>query len=439
MIGKSRNQNQGNLFSTALRNLLNPDHPLYLLADEIDWTEFEASFSKHYSHTGRPSVPIRLMVSLLILKQLDNLGDETVVSKWMENPYYQYFSGMDVFQWSPPIDPTDLVKFRQRIGEAGVKLIFKSSIDLHGKDAQESQIVADTTVQEKAITYPTDSKLYEKVVEYALRIGKENGIKVRQSYVRVVPNLMRAQFNASHPKRRKKAKKAKAKLHTIAGRLLRELNRKLSPAQLARHAEELRICQAVLDQKRSDKNKIYALHAPEVACIAKGKAHPKYEFGSKASLAMTKTTQIIVAAVNFIGNPYDGHTLFNTLDQQEELTGKRAKLCATDRGYRGIKEIEGTQIVIPSKPYKKDNYYKRRKKKLLMRKRTAIEPVIGHLKNRFRLKRNWLKGAAGDQINLFMAAAAFNFKKWMNQKLSLFIFFILQSLNTRKDNYHFVL
>jgi IS5 family transposase len=145
MIGKNRDQNQGNLFSTPLRNLLNPRHELYQLADAIDWKKLEDRFAPLYSHTGRPSAPIRLMVSLLLLKQIDNLGDETVVAKWVENPYYQYFSGMDVFQWKPPIDPTDLVKFRQRIGQEGVELIFKASVDLHGDLATEDEIIAIRT------------------------------------------------------------------------------------------------------------------------------------------------------------------------------------------------------------------------------------------------------------------------------------------------------
>jgi len=425
MIGKLPDQSQGNLFSTPLVRLLNPQHPLFLLANEIDWKKFEDEFGSLYSHTGRPSAPIRLMVSLLILKQLDNLGDETVLQKWIENPYFQYFSGMDVFQWKMPIDPTDLVYFRKRIGEPGVELILKASIEIHGEDAREDQIVADTTVQEKAITYPTDAKLYKRVIDHCRKIAKKEGTEMRQSYVRVVPRLMRQQFNAHHPKRRKKARSATQKLRTIAGRLLRELERNLGEVQMLIYQRQIDLYWRVLNQQRSDKDKVYSLHAPEVACIAKGKAHPKFEFGSKVSIAKTKTTGIIVAAVNFRGNPYDGHTLKPTLDQHENLTGFRARICAADRGYRGLKEIGTTQVIIPDKPKKRDTYYKRRKKKLLMRRRAAIEPVIGHLKARFRLKRNWLKGTKGDQINLTLAAAAFNFKKWMNKKMEEWIFIFL--------------
>ena len=428
MIGKTPDQNQGNLFSTTLRDLLNPGHELYLLANKINWKQFEDDLAPLYSHTGRPSAPIRLMVSLLILKQIDDLGDETVVGKWVENPYYQYFSGMNVFQWKPPIDPTDLVKFRQRIGEEGVKLIFKASIDVHGDLATEDQIVADTTVQSKAITYPTDAKLYKRVIEYCRRVSREEGFRMRQSYVRVVPQLMREQFNAHHPKRRKKARKAFRKLKTIAGRLVRELERNLGPDPGAKHAELLIILKKTLSQTRKSKDKVYAIHAPEVACIAKGKAFPKYEFGSKVSIATTKTAGIIVAVENFQGNPYDGDTLKATLDIYKDLHKCEPKLLIADRGYRGRRQIGKTTILTPTKSKQSDSYYKKRQIRYQFRRRTAIEPLIGHLKSRFRLNRNWLKGTQGDRINLFLAAAAWNFKKWMrrNGSASLLTWILLQ-------------
>lgn len=415
MIGKTSSQHQGNLFSTPLRDLLNPGHELYQLADQINWKQLEDSFAPLYSHTGRPSAPIRLMVSLLILKQIDDLGDETVVGKWVENPYFQYLSGMDIFQWKPPIDPTDLVKFRQRIGEEGVKLIFKASVEINGDLSREDEIVADTTVQPKAITFPTDAKLYKRVVEWCRRISLEEGITIRQSYVRVIPNLMRQQFNAHHPKRRKNATRARRKLKTIAGRMVRELERNLGPNPDSRHIGLLIILKKAVTQSRKTKDKIYAIHAPEVACIAKGKAFPKYEFGSKVSIATTKTAGIIVAVENFQGNPYDGDTLKATLDLYKELHQCEPKLLIADRGYRGRKKIGATSILTPGKPRKSDSYYKKRQIRNQFRRRTAIEPRIGHLKSRFGLNRNWLKGAHGDRINLFLAAAAWNFKKWMGR------------------------
>ena len=416
MRGQLPNPDQGNLFYPRLREQLNPEHPLYLLADKIDWSEYEQAFGQQYSHTGRPAHPIRLMVGLLILKQLDNLGDETVVKKWVENPYYQYFTGMVTFQWQLPIAPSDLVHFRNRIGEAGAQLIFRHSFEIHGKDACEQEVVADTTVQEKDITYPTDAKLYNRGIQYCRRIAKKENLPLRQSDVRVVPKLMKLQYNARHPRRYKPARQALRKLHTIAGRMVRELERNLSAEVMPVYEEVLHLFHKVLNQQRKDKNKVYSLHAPEVSCISKGKVHPRYEYGSKASIIKTKTSGIIVAALNFQGNPYDGHTIAPTLDQYAQLhKTKRPKVLIYDRGGRGIKEQEGTQILLPAKPKQKATPYQKRKARQRFRRRAAIEPVIGHLKHRFGLKKNGLKGQKGDQINLLLSCAAFNFAKWMKQ------------------------
>jgi len=406
---------QGNLFVTPLRELLNPQQPLYRLADRLDWRSFEDSFSGLYSSTGRPSHPIRLMVGLLILKRLYNLGDETVVERWVENPYFQYFCGMVNFQWGPPIDPSDLVYFRKRIGEEGAELILKASIDLFEKSAREKEIVIDSSVQHKAITYPTDAKLHKRIIEWCRRIAGQEGFKLWRSYTRTVPQLIKAQHNARHPRRRKSARKAARELRTIAGRLVREVERKLSQVGRERWKEKLEIFHQVLGQTRHSKNKVYAVHAPEVACIAKGKAHPKYEYGSKVSIAMTKTDGIIVAAVNFQGNPYDGNTVQATLDQYQRNLGCLPRVVIADRGYRGKKNYGETQVLTPGKPKPDASAYTKRKARKRFRRRTAIEPVIGHLKTRFRLNRNWLKGTTGDQINLLLSSTAWNLKKWMNK------------------------
>lgn len=415
MRGQLPNQNQGNLFSTPLKQLLNPEHSLYLLAEQIDWSVFEQQFAELYSSKGRPAHPVRLMVGLLILKQLDDLGDETVVAKWVENPYYQYFCGMDVFQWGGPIDPSDLVYFRKRIGVEGAELILKVSTQLHGKDAHEDEVTVDSTVQSKAITYPTDAKLHKRIMEYCWRIAQQEGIKLRQSYTRVVKRHMRNQHNAQHPKRKKGAKKARKKIRTITGRLVRDVVRKLPEERLEHYAPLLAIFEQIMSQQRKDSNKIYSVHAPEVSCIAKGKAHPKYEFGSKATIMQTKQSGIIVAAQAFQGNPYDGHTLLDTLLQYFRMHGKLPKAAIGDRGFRSPKAVLGVQIISPDKSTKEKSAYQKRKARTRFRRRAAIEPCIGHLKAQFGLDKNWLRGVQGDQINLLLAAAAYNLKKWMNR------------------------
>ena len=348
---------------------------------------------------------------------------------WVQNPYFQYFSGEKHFQWSLPIDPTSLVKFRKRIGEAGSEKILAVSIKLHGDKVQEKEVIADTTVQEKNITYPTDSKLHKKIIEQCWRLASENNVKLRRSYRRTVPKLMKAQHNRKHPKRAKQARAAARRLKTIAGVLVRELRRKLPRSVLKAIDEKFSIFDKVLAQKRKDKNKIYSLHELEVCCISKGKEHKKYEFGQKAMIVRGKNSGVIVGAQSCPGNPYDGHVLPSALIQAEQLTGKRAEVCLVDKGFRGNKNITGTEVLMPKAPNKNDTAYQKQKARKRFRKRAGIEPVIGHLKSDHRLKRNFLKGLTGDAMNVQLAAAAFNIKKWMNAFI-LTIFRALQKLAT---------
>lgn len=409
------NYHQPSFTTQYLEDLLNPRVPLYQLANRIPWELFEEDFIKLYSDKGRTAKPIRLMVGLLILKQVEDLSDEVVVERWVQNPYYQYFCGEKEFQWNFPCDPSDLVYFRKRIGAKGCEKILKISIQLHGRKALEKEILVDTTVQEKNITFPTDSKLHRKVAEQCVKIAETEGIKLRRSYKRTLPELTKAQHNRTHPKRRKKARKAAKKLKTIAGALIRELERKLTEEALQKYSAKLELFDKVVQQKRNDKNKIYSLHEVEVSCIGKGKENKKYEFGQKASIAVTRNSGIVVSALSFKNAPYDGHTLPAVLEQVEKLTGKRPSDCTTDRGYRGNKTIGETNINIPGPPKAKASPYEKSKQRKRFRKRAGIEPIIGHLKSDFRMKRNYLKGLIGDEINVLLAGAAFNFKKWLNE------------------------
>lgn len=424
MKGKTPNQSQTTLFQ-SLEELLNPEEPLYKLSNKIPWKEFDQEFANLYSKTGRPSKPVRLMVSLLLLKQIYNLGDETVVSAWVHNPYWQYFSGYTTFQWNFPIEPTDLVHFRKRIGKQGIEKIFKISIDLHGKSSLESEVVIDTTIQEKNITYPTDVKLCKKIIDKCVKISKVEGIKLRQSYKRISKQLVIDQRGNRSSKGKSKARKSAKKLKTIAGRLTRELRRKLSEELLQKYELELRLFDQVLLQKKGDKHKIYSLHEPKVYCMNKGKAHKRFEFGSKVSIVLTKNSGVSVGAYNFEENIYDGHTLPEVLEQTKRLTGKEPKAAIVDRGYRGISNVGNTEIIKPKKPKKKATPYEKIKARKRFRRRAAIEPIIGHLKQDFRLSRNYLKGTHGDMANVLLAATAYNLDKWMrieSKKLFHFIF-----------------
>lgn len=427
MIARKDEQVQMGLFREDLSEMLNPKHPLYLLGERIPWEVFEKEFKDLYGKTGRPAKPVRLMTALLILKQLYNLSDETVIQSWIENPYYQYFSGMRTFQWKFPIDPTDLVYFRKRIGEKGVEKILEVSISMHGEKSKEKEVVIDSTVQEKNITFPTDTNLYRGIIEGCLRIAKEEGIKLRQTYTRTTKALLLDQRFRNHPKNYRKAIKAQKRLKTIAGRLVREIGRKTSE-----YSETLDFYVKVLSQQKNDKNKIYSLHEPQVYCIAKGKENKKYEFGSKASIAVTKNTGIIIGALNIRENTHDSKTLSSTLFQIESLTKNKPSFAICDRGYRGVSEINGTKILIPSRSKKDSTPYEKRKARLRFRRRAAIEPVIGHLKSDYGLARNYLKGHLGDAVNLMLAAAAFNFSKLIKE-LASFLFSIFWLVFSAKN------
>ena len=422
MIGKRVNQDQKHLFLANLSEFIDPNHPLCLMAEKIDWEFFEKHFAELYSERGAPAKPIRLMVGLLILKQVYNLGDETVMAEWVSNPYYQHFCGEAVFQWKFPCDPSDLVHFRHRIGESGIEKILAQSVLIHGEKVLKEDVSIDTTVQEKNITFPTDTKLAKKIIDKTAEIARKEGIKQRQSYKFVSKNLVRAS-NAKSPRAFKKAKKARKKIKTIAGRVVREIKRKLNSEQLDKYKEIIEIYERVLEQKRLDKNKIYSLHAVEVACIAKGKAHKKYEFGSKVSFATTQKSNVIVGAVNFKGNPHDDKTLEATLEQQERMTGVRAENAYVDRGYRR-KWIGETKINAPDNGKGKTPYEKLKARKCF-RRRAAIEPIIGHAKENYGMKRNYLKGEVGDAINAMMSASAFNFKSWMRKAVEDVIFVLI--------------
>jgi IS5 family transposase len=428
MIGHSPEQNQKNLFQPLLKEFIDLQHELVLLSDKIDWKTFEKEFVGLYSNTGSPAKPIRLMAGLLILKQLYDLGDETIIPAWISNPYMQYFCGEAHFQWQQPCDPSDLVHFRKRIGPKGIERIFAVSISIHGSSAQSDEICVDTTAQEKNITYPTDVKLQIKIIKGCQKIAMKENLTQRQSYQRTVKKLLLLNRFSHHPTKRKQGLKAQRKIKTIAGRVVRELQRKLPQEKMQAYEQQLGIYKQVLNQKRHDTNKVYSLHEPEVACIAKGKIHKPYEFGSKVALAITKHSNIIVAAVNFTGNPHDIKTLEATLNQHELLTGHRAKAAIVDRGFRGRKMFNGTQIISPDNSIGKTGKQKRNSR-IRFKRRAAIEPVISHMKHNFGMIKNYLKGSIGDQINPMMAAAAFNFKSWLNKYRKTFLTFIDNQYN----------
>lgn len=416
MLGKSPDQDQRSLFSPLLKDFIDMRHELALLAGKINWKHFEDGFAPLYSHTGQPSMPVRLMVGCLLLKRLYNLGDETLAKAWVMNPYYQHFCGMAHFQHHFPCDPSDFVHFRHRIGEEGIGLIFAHSAMLHGKKVTGRKVVvSDTTVQENNTTFPTDAKLAKKVINACNSLAEKEGVAQRQTYRRVSKQALRDTHNGKHPKRRKKAKRALRKLRTWAGRLLRELERKLSKEQLAEHGEKLALFKRVLAQQKLDKDKIYSLHKVFTACIAKGKAHKQYEFGNKVGLVMDPDSLVVLAVDAFKGNPNDGRTIGPLLEQMEGNFKQLPEEVVYDRGARGVGQVKGVKVSIPGKPLKRDTAGQKRRKRKKFRRRAAIEPVIGHLKTDFRMGQNYLHGRKSPKINAMLACTGWNLKKLMEK------------------------
>lgn len=345
LLTKTYNTTQKNLFYGSLMDMLDSNDPLIALADTIPWQIFDDEFEKYYSDEGRPAKPIRLMVGLLLLKQLNNLSDEVVVVQWKQNPYFQYFCGYNEFQLTEPCHSTELVKFRQRIGAKGVEQIFKVSVGLHGSAAEEKQVLVDTTVQEKNITYPTDGKLAIKMIRHLHKIAKEEKLQLRRTYVREIKQHRLSLRFFKHPKKIKKARAAIKRLRTIVGILIRDTNKNLDEDKLSKYTDTFELFDRVRNQQMKDKNKILSLHETHVYAITKGKDHKKYEYGTKASIVTTKDSGIIVSVAAHEENQHDSKTLEAALASANSNRSKPIKEAICDRGYRGVKDVLGTTMI----------------------------------------------------------------------------------------------
>jgi transposase, IS5 family len=401
------------LFRARLSQQIDVRHPLVRLAGLIDWEVFDARFGPLYHpHVGRPGIPIRLMVGLSYLQHSFCLSDEEVVARWVENPYWQYFCGFDYLQLVLPIDPSSLVRWRRRIGQDGIELLLQETIAAAQRGAAVKEqslerISVDTTVQPKAIAHPLDSRLYHRGREVLVRLAQRHGVPLRQSYARLGKRALRLASRYAHARQMQGARREIKRLKTYLGRVFRDVRRKLETrAEVADHfAEALTRVARLLAQQRTDQNKLYALHAPEVACIAKGKAHKKYEFGAKVSVAVTNREGLVVGMQTHAGNPYDGQTLAPALTQVERLTGTTPARCYVDRGYRGHGVSGETAVFVAGRRRGLAPTIKRE-----LRRRSAIEAMIGHMKLDGRLARNHLKGAIGDAIHALLCGAGHNLR-----------------------------
>ena len=430
----SRKNRQPELFRVELVKIIDLRHSLVKLAKAVDWDRLDEVFGSTYCpDNGRPAISTRLMVALHYFKYTHNLSDDDVVSGWAENPYWQYFSGMKYFEHKLPIHPSSMCRWRKRIGDAGAEELLKETIEAGlklkaVKSFMLKRINVDTTVQEKEVRFPTDARLYDRARQRLVEESKNQGVNLRQNYNRKSKELLAQQSRYAHARQIKRAKKCTRQLRTYLGRVIRDIKRKCpNPAQEL--AQLLSVSSRIHKQQRHDSNKIYSVHAPEVECISKGKAHKRYEFGCKVSVAATSKGGWFVGAKAIHGNPYDGHTLSTTLDQVERIS-RKPEHAFVDMGYRGHDYQGDTEVHL-------DKRKRGRTAKSLwrwMKRRAAIEPGIGHLKREHRMDRNRLHGENGDRVNAILSAAGMNFAKllnWLTDFLRLIFAWLFDCQRTR--------
>ena len=405
-------QPQRELFPIDLEQLIDMSHALVRLGQSIDWSSFEGTLGVRYHPTqGAPGISTRLMVALHYLKYQADLSDEDVVAAWVENPYWQHFSGERYFRHSSPINPSSMTRWRKRLGEAGAEQMLRATIEAGMRmkairPAQLERLNVDTTVQTKSIRYPTDARLYHRTRERLVKAARAAGVNIKQSYEHVGRRLLMQSSRYAHARQMKRVKACTRALRTQLGRVLREIERQVEQP-CGELGKLLETAHRIHTQQRHDRNKVYSVHEPEVQCIAKGKAEKKYEFGNKVSVAVSSRGGWFVGAKSFTSNPYDGHTLAAQMKQVEKLLGSRVKEVHVDMGYRGHDYAGQATIHV-------DKRRRGRTPRSLWRRmkhRAAVEPSIGHLKTEHRLERNRLKGVGGDAVNAVLAAAAMNFQK----------------------------
>ena len=399
---------QLDLFQSRFEQLLNHDHPLFILANRIDWNRFDVALADCYCpDIGAPAKSIRLLVGLHYLKHAFNESDESLLERWVENPYWQHFCGFTMMQHEMPLHPTSLTKWRQRVGAE----MLSETISLALREKQVTkrelaQVIVDTTVQEKNITHPTDSKLYRTAIVKLGRAAKQRGVTLRQTYIRVSKQAAIMVSRYAHAKQFKRMRRKLKKLRTWLGRVIRDVRRQV-PEPDESLEELLRLCECLHAQEQTDRRKLYSLHEPEVMCISKGKAHKRYEFGQKVSVSTTNRGNWIVGVELCAGNPYDGHTLAKAIASIEDTTRVSVTDAYVDKGYRGH-DYSGDACVHLSGSSTRNLS---RTKKKRHKRRSAVEPKIGHLKSDTRMTRCFLKGLTGDAINAVLAAAGSNLQK----------------------------
>src|SRR5947209_10136297 len=397
-MAKPRDNRRKDLLRPALEEIVDLGHPLVRLAREIDWGFLDSRFAGVCaSGAGQPPLPTRLVAGLFILKHMHDLSDEVLCARWIENPYFQFFCGELSFCHEAPFDRSSLTRWRQRLGEEQLAALLQESLAVaHRTGAIATKdlerVVVDTTVQEKAIAHPTDARLTHRAIEKLVDLAKREGVKLRQSYLRVAKRAAIMVGRYTHAHQFKRARRELKFLRTRLGRIIRDIRRKIegNTALEDRFGPLLDLAVRVRHQEQRQRGpKVYSLHAPEVECIGKGKARAPYEFGCKVSIATPVTApkggQFVLHAKALHGNPYDGHTLDPIIADLEKLTGVTVRRIHGDKGYRGHNYPNRFKVWIPGQVRRVTAVIRRE-----MKRRAAVEPVLGHLKGDHRMGRNYL-------------------------------------------------
>lgn len=403
---------QSNFLKPWLSTILNPSNELYLLASRINWKILENEFEMLFvENRGAPAKPVRLVVGLMMLQHMYNYSDEGVVEQWVENPYWQFFCGEQQLQWDMPIDPSSLPRWRKRIGKDGMNKILSETIKtaletgtVSAKSLQKT--IVDTTVMEKNITFPMDSKTQYRAINRLVKMANSHEIPLRQSYIHIGRKCLIKAGRYSHARQMKRARSERKKIKTYLGRLYRDIQRKIEVNDFLQSIFKgtFEIVEKLLSQTKDSKNKIYSLHEPHVECIAKGKTHKKYEFGCKASFVITHKEGLMLGAAALHGNPFDGHTLKQALIEAECNSGKRIDQTFVDKGYKGH-GITDRKVFVNGQKKGVTKWFKSQ-----LKRRQSIEPHIGHMKSDGKLGRNFLKGKIGDQLNAALCGIGHNLR-----------------------------
>lgn len=438
-----RETGEQDLFRSRLDQIIDMHHPLVKLGRTVDWGFLEGRFGEVYTDDpGHPPLPTRLMAGLAILKHTYDLSDEVLCERWVENPYYQYFCGEEFFQHRLVFDRSSLTRWRNRMGEERLQALLQESLSVATrteaiKPSELSRVIVDTTVQPKNVTFPTDAKLLNRAREKLVGLAKRHAVPLRQSYARVGKFALIQHQRYAHAKQFKRANRVLKKLRTYLGRVIRDIGRKIegNSGLEATFARLLSLAWRVREQKQHQRGpKVYSLHAPEVECIGKGKAHRPYEFGVKVSIATTlrrcRGGQFVTHVKALPGNPYDGHTLAAVIPDIEAIAGNTIARILTDKGYRGHNAPSEYKFRVFISGQKR-GVTPRIKREL--RRRAAVEPVIGHLKAEHRMGRNYLWFRRGDAANAVLAAAGYNFRRlirWLKLLLRQIIIALSAPLQT---------